>query len=201
MRFTQIPTIESSGVTRFAPRYISPCLFLQPILIFSNFQVNSRLYSKRSYFGSRAVQVVEQFFKGDEFVNKPTRIAQYANWAVKNNGLALWRVPTPENCRHGPQSSKYIVRLATLTAFDDAHIRTSCTQAPVDIFESNFIIQVFAPFVKGCKESCVDYGYLIGALALSAAAVSGTTVLDVNRLTQHMDRLNMHSKCLSLARR
>ena len=53
-----------------------------------------------------------------------------------------------------------------------AHTHTSCAQPPVDIFESDFIIEVFSPFVKGCKDSCVDYGYLIGALALSAAGVS-----------------------------
>ena len=45
------------------------------------------------------------------------------------------------------------------------------TQRPVDIFESDFIIAVFAPFVKWCKDSSVDYGYLVGALALSAAGV------------------------------
>ena len=115
MQSTQITHIEPNGVTRFAPRYNFHHLFCNPFLFFLNFQVNSRLYSKRSFFGSRAIQVVEHFFKGNEFIDKPSRIAQYAKWAVRNNGPALWRVPTPENCRHGPESDQYIVRLQVST--------------------------------------------------------------------------------------
>jgi hypothetical protein len=69
------------------------------ILIYK-FKVNSRLYSKRAFFGSRAVQVVEDFFKTDRFVNNPEGIAQYAKWAVTRNGPALWRVPTPRGRKH-----------------------------------------------------------------------------------------------------
>jgi hypothetical protein len=40
--------------------------------------------------------------------------------------------------------------------------------------------QVFFPFVKGCKDSCANYGYVIGALALSAAGVSKTVTADLD---------------------
>lgn len=73
------------------------------------------------------------------------------------------------------------------------------SQRPVDIFESDFIIQTFAPFVRGCKDSCEDYGYLLGALALSATGVCDTIDIDVDRLIQNMNRLNEHSRCSSLA--
>jgi hypothetical protein len=131
--------------------------------------VNNRLYSKRSFFGSRAIQVVEDFFRTEKYVNNPKSIAQYAKWAVTKGGPALWRVPTPRGAKH---NSEYIVGFLI---FDNAHIRSlafSTSQGPVDIFESEFIIQTFAPFVKGCKGSCEDYGYLVGALALSATGVS-----------------------------
>ena len=117
MQSIQVTHIESNGVTAFAPRY-GFLSFSQPILILFLIlfiQVNSRLYSKRSFFGSRSIQVVENFFKGDEFINNPSRIAAYAKWAVRNNGPALWRVPTPENCRHGPDSPQYTVCLQVLT--------------------------------------------------------------------------------------
>jgi hypothetical protein len=73
-------------------------------------QVNNRLYAKRSSIGSRAVQVIEDFFRGDAFGKNSACIAQYAQWAVTKHGPALWRIPTPQNCRVDSTSDEYIVR-------------------------------------------------------------------------------------------
>ena len=54
MQSIQVTHIESNGVTAFAPWY-GLLSFSQPILIFFKIlfiQVNSWLYSKRSFFGS-----------------------------------------------------------------------------------------------------------------------------------------------------
>jgi hypothetical protein len=168
-----------SGAIRYALRYD---LFLAEalVLICSESQANNRLYAKRSLIGSRAVQLVEEFFKTDEFANDPTHIVWYAKWAVRKDGPAIFRVPTPEDCKVHPKSPQYIVRCNTASILILLFI--ICVQAPVDIFESTFVIQTFAPFVKGCRDSCEDYGYLVGALALSAAAVSGARSLDIKRL-------------------
>ena len=66
------------------------------------------------------------------------------------------------------------------SSFDPAVSDIIFAQPPVDIFESDFIIQVFVLFVKGCKGSSVDYGHLLGALALSAAGVSNLHVLKMS---------------------
>jgi hypothetical protein len=94
--------------------------------------------------------------------------AQFAKWVVRNDGPALWQVLTPKDCTHGQKSAQYIV---CLIVFDFSPTNTFHT-APINIFDSKFIIQTFVPFVKGCKGSCKDYGYLLGALALLATGVS-----------------------------
>lgn len=143
------------------------------------------MYAKRSSFGSRAVHAVEEFFKRDKFVNAPTRIARYAQWAVRGDGPALWRVPTPRDCECDPKSDRYIVRCYALTTARTTDLENYiCVcwhcQDPIDVFESEFIVKTFAPFVKACKGSCADYGHLVGALAMSAAAVSGASNHDCN---------------------
>ena len=94
-------------------------------------------------------------------------------WAVTKDGPALWQVPTPRDYKNS-NKSQYIVCLIVfnIQACRDLLILILHFQSPIDIFESDFIIQTFAPFVRGCKGSCEDYGYLVGALALSATGVS-----------------------------
>jgi hypothetical protein len=116
-------------VIRYALRYNLSTVFRNYILIRSEFQVNSRLYAKRSSIGSRAVQVVEDFFKGGKF-DAPSDIMQYAKWAVRGGGPALWRVPTPWNGKHDSESQstvRCIILVYTLIA--DLEIHNLCTLA------------------------------------------------------------------------
>jgi hypothetical protein len=46
------------------------------------------------------------------------------------------------------------------------------SQAPRDLFESEFILQLLQQYAKWCRGSCFDFGRPVGALAMAATAVS-----------------------------
>jgi hypothetical protein len=134
-------------------RYGTTFLFsiINYILICSEFQVNSRLYAKRSLIGSRAVQVVEEFFKAERFAKDPSRIAQYAQWALRHNGPALWRVPTPQDCNYDPKSDHYIVRYIHLAILliDDA--KTVLYRSPLTFSNPSSSSKPFRLSSKGAR--------------------------------------------------
>ncbi|KAH9172394.1 hypothetical protein EDB89DRAFT_1906249 [Lactarius sanguifluus] len=55
-----------------------------------------RLVEKRSDFGARALKIVEQVFRQAEYLDNARAVSQYARWATKGDGPALWRVPSPQ---------------------------------------------------------------------------------------------------------
>jgi hypothetical protein len=57
-----------------------------------------------------------------------------------------------------------------VSAYDASHL--THIQPPDDLFESEFVIKVVAPFLNLCKGSTDNYGRPTGAFALAAARVS-----------------------------
>ena len=75
----------------------------------SPLQAVDRLNEKRSWFGSTALETIDKFFNGAEFVNKPEAIKTYALWATRGDGPALYAMPTPINVTVPMQDHTYIV--------------------------------------------------------------------------------------------
>ncbi|KIM40549.1 hypothetical protein M413DRAFT_11439 [Hebeloma cylindrosporum] len=109
----------------------------------------NRCTEKRSFFGIRAVTIVDDFFKQSKYAGHPERIAQYAKWAVQPNGPALWATPSPDGVSEGMEGYK----------------------RPRGLFESKFVIDTAAPLLRSMKGSAGDYGKPTGGLALAAAGV------------------------------
>ncbi|KII88932.1 hypothetical protein PLICRDRAFT_159882 [Plicaturopsis crispa FD-325 SS-3] len=114
-------------------------------------QAVARTSEKRSLIGSRAIEVVSAHFERPEYANNPKAIAEYAQYATREDGPAIYRTPTPIDCVAEPGSDDYV--------------------EPDGLFESHFIIETLKPFFKLTKASRGDYGYMNGALAMAAAAV------------------------------
>ena len=133
------------------------------------FQAKDRLNKKRTYFGRQGLKIVTEFFQGEAYANKPTEIAKYAKWAVRGNGPALFGKPTPINCTLKKGEDGYIVSPDFLCFVPSTHDIPS--QEEDDIFESKFIIQLLALFLRSGQGSCHDYGHPVGALGMAAAGV------------------------------
>ncbi|KAH9177894.1 hypothetical protein EDB89DRAFT_1901994 [Lactarius sanguifluus] len=85
-----------------------------------------RLVEKRSDFGARALKIVEQVFRQAEYLDNARAVSQYARWAMKGDGPALWRVPSPQGA------------LST----DDDYVK------PKDLFESRYMIDMLKQLIK-----------------------------------------------------
>jgi len=78
-------------------------------------------------------------------------------------------VPTPIDCVVPSESPDYIVsgQYCLLCI-----LRVTFCKAPKDLFESQFVIELLAPFLKWCNGSRVDHGKPNGAVAMAATGVS-----------------------------
>jgi hypothetical protein len=52
---------------------------------------------------------VTEFFNGSAYANKPKAIAKYSKWAIRGNGPALFRKPTPLECVVAKGERGYVV--------------------------------------------------------------------------------------------
>jgi hypothetical protein len=52
---------------------------------------------------------VTDFFNGNPYAGKPKAIAKYAKWAIRGNGPALFRKPTPIECVAAKGERGYVV--------------------------------------------------------------------------------------------
>lgn len=106
----------------------------------------------------------------NEFGTDAAAIKGYARWATRFNGPAIYGLPTPMKCTLTPNQTGYIVS-SLICACYVLSSNVALLQPPDDIFQSQFILDVFGLYVKWCQGSVLDYGYMKGALALAAAAV------------------------------
>ncbi|KAH9996357.1 hypothetical protein BJV77DRAFT_960725 [Russula vinacea] len=80
-----------------------------------------------------AIQEVVDFAyqsRNNAYANNPKAIADYAQWAIRGNGPALFGKPTPMDCKVSKGADGYI--------------------KPEGIFEANFIIQLVSQYLKWC---------------------------------------------------
>ncbi|KIJ62153.1 hypothetical protein HYDPIDRAFT_30702 [Hydnomerulius pinastri MD-312] len=110
-----------------------------------------RLNEKKSFFSSEAVRVVEAFFRQSQFADNPVAIADYARYAMRDNGPVMWRVPTPKDCTGKAGEPGYV--------------------SPQDPFETDLIIKVFSKFLAMTKGSCGDFGHCVGAISMTVTAI------------------------------
>ncbi|KAL0945347.1 hypothetical protein HGRIS_000845 [Hohenbuehelia grisea] len=108
-----------------------------------------RLCEKRGHFASTALGIVKKFFK-DTMSNDEDRVAVYAQWALRTDGPAMYKTPTPmDSAAEGEED--YI--------------------EPQGAYESQFIIDTLASLLKPIKKSNDNFGYPKSAVALAAAGV------------------------------
>ncbi|KAJ6543090.1 hypothetical protein B0H19DRAFT_1239222 [Mycena capillaripes] len=128
----------------------SPYLLVPGCAVFN--KARDRLYERRSMVISLATQAVSKYFNRDEFTkakDPAAAIANYAVYALQPDGPMLYLVPAPMNTKQG--QPRYT--------------------APEGFCESDFFIDAFSPFVKKTVGSKKDYGYLFGAVGMTAAAL------------------------------
>ena len=133
-------------------------------------QAVDHLNEKWTWFGSKALKVVNRFFQGQDYVNNAPKIAQYAMWATCGNGPALYSKPTSMSCIIDVDAPGYIVSL-------HADIWLACylftLQNPDGLFKSDFVIKIMTPFIGSIKGSMNhEEGFLQGTLGMMAIAVS-----------------------------
>ncbi|KAL0960215.1 hypothetical protein HGRIS_011849 [Hohenbuehelia grisea] len=88
-----------------------------------------RLCEKRGHFASTALGIVKKFFK-DTMSNNEDRVAVYAQWALRTDGPAMYKTPTPmDSAAEGEED--YI--------------------EPQGAYESQFIIDTLASLLKPIK--------------------------------------------------
>ncbi|KAF8200519.1 hypothetical protein K438DRAFT_1819271 [Mycena galopus ATCC 62051] len=108
-------------------------------------KAKDRLNEKRSFFGKRGVVVVDALFQSKEFVGDTKKIARYARWALRDDGVGIWGTPAPQGVKQSePGYTK-----------------------PEDVFTSDHVIATYAPFVKAATGTVHDYGNTGAALALA----------------------------------
>ncbi|KAH9979672.1 hypothetical protein BJV74DRAFT_780142, partial [Russula compacta] len=110
------------------------------------------LNKKHSYFGTKAIKVVKEFFKGDKYASNQKAITKYMQWATRDNGPGIFGNPAPIDSDAKWGHPEYIVRQRYL--------------------QSKFIIDLVLPFLKWCENSSKNYGRPVGALAMAAAGMS-----------------------------
>lgn len=92
-------------------------LFQYEFLIGSNStsQATDRLNEKQAWFGSEAFRLVDNFFQEKDHINNPSKISQYAQWATRGDGPALYLTPTPMACTVSDSDPTYVVSLSSTT--------------------------------------------------------------------------------------
>jgi hypothetical protein len=70
-----------------------------------------RIKSRKSKIASTILDAVKTFFEQPEFVNQPERIREYVRWALRGDGPAYYRIPTPKTCVVDREHANYIVSL------------------------------------------------------------------------------------------
>ena len=62
-------------------------------------QVYGRIKSQRSKLAMTILETVKKFFEQLEFANQPQKIHEYTCWALRPDGPAYYKVPTPQSSK------------------------------------------------------------------------------------------------------
>ena len=141
------------------PSWYKSCFWIQAI---------DRLNDKRSCFGSRALKAVEEFFNTPDFIGKPAQIKRYAEWAIRGDGPAVYGTPTPCEPVVAVDHPSYQVRLLNFYYCQTNFL----SQKPRGLFKSAHVQNVMSQYIRSVKALRCGESYPIGALAMTATAVS-----------------------------
>ncbi|KAJ6575801.1 hypothetical protein B0H10DRAFT_2346804, partial [Mycena sp. CBHHK59/15] len=97
-----------------------------------------RIRERRSLIAQTGLKVVDETFKGEDYIHQPVAIRTYAKYAARFDGPGFWKEPTPESSPRDPKAPGYIKGSGYL--------------------ESVMIIQTVAPFLKNEGFSLPDAG-------------------------------------------
>ncbi|KAF8802531.1 hypothetical protein BYT27DRAFT_6764428 [Phlegmacium glaucopus] len=67
-----------------------------------------RLKSRKSKIASGTLNTVKVFFEKPEFAGQPEKIREYVRWALRGDGPAYYRIPTPKVCTVNRDHPNYI---------------------------------------------------------------------------------------------
>ena len=69
--------------------------------------------SRKSKLASGILEEVTKFFKNSEFISQPAKIREYVRWAVKGDGPAYYKNPTPQASKVARGDPDYQVRYSS----------------------------------------------------------------------------------------
>ena len=78
------------------------------------YQAYKRLNSRKSKLAAEILKAVKKLFNEAEFCNQPTKIREYVCWALRGDGPAYYKLPTPQTCNITRGDPNYIVSHFTL---------------------------------------------------------------------------------------
>ncbi|KAG5650966.1 hypothetical protein H0H81_010388 [Sphagnurus paluster] len=131
-----------------------------------------RIVDKRSLFGRNAINVVKEYFSQPQYANDEQAVRKYVMWALRRNGPALFKLPTPEECTVDKKDPNYIVSSGFIRVSVHCTGLINTIQKPYGLYESSFVIKTMAPILKVMQNTLGGYGEPAGAIGLAAAAVS-----------------------------
>lgn len=157
-----------------------------------HFEARDRLNDKRSWIGRQAVKIVKELFNSPDYVDNPTAIAEYAQYATRVDGPALFGKPTPIT-HTDPLLPSYKVSYASChyRVYKDLHE----AQKPEDLYESTYVVKIMRPFMNYTKGSVPGFGRPVGALALTASAVCPPLTVYRNLADQISNSSSARSCC------
>ncbi|KAG6905445.1 hypothetical protein DXG01_002690 [Tephrocybe rancida] len=111
-----------------------------------------------SRIGSKAIKMVQKFFKDEEYQDKPSEIIRYVNWALRPDGPAFYWVP----------GSEILIK--------NSAGQLVSSSPPEDPFQSEFIVKLVTPVLKYTRASCGAhvFGEPEAAFVLAATAIKHT---------------------------
>ncbi|KAJ7021281.1 hypothetical protein C8F04DRAFT_1241431 [Mycena alexandri] len=71
-------------------------------------RIVSRVRERRSLMVQAGVNVVDAFFQTKEYIGNPVAIREYARYAIRGNGPAFWKEPTPLSSPRNAKAPGYI---------------------------------------------------------------------------------------------
>ena len=136
--------------------------------------MTDHLNEKQAWFGSKAFRIIDRFFQEKDYVNNPSKISQYAQWATCGDGPALYSTPTPMACTVSDSDPTYIVSLSSTTlCVNGLRHSPTCRNLVVHMFKSEFVVKIMTTFLGSIKGSHnLEEGFPQGALGMTAIAVS-----------------------------
>ncbi|KAJ7041314.1 hypothetical protein C8F04DRAFT_1230402 [Mycena alexandri] len=68
----------------------------------------ARVRERRSLIVQAGVDVVDTFFQAKDYIGNPVAIREYARYAIRVDGPAIWKEPTPRSSPRNPEAPGYI---------------------------------------------------------------------------------------------